>query len=44
MKMIRHHDEFMKLISAFVAVDEDPSDQYLRNFLHSKQFASLRSA
>ena len=44
MKMIRHHDKFMKLISPFVATDENASNQYLGNFLNSEQFASLPSA
>ena len=36
MKMIRHHNKFMKLVSAFVAADEDPSNQDFCNFRHSE--------
>jgi len=36
MKMIRHHNKFMKLGSAFVAADEYPSNQDFCNFRHSE--------
>jgi len=34
MKMIWHHNKLMKLVSALVTADEDPSNQDFRNFLH----------
>ena len=43
MKMIRHYDKFMKLISCFVTTGENALNQDFRHLRHSEQLAPFPS-
>jgi len=41
MEMVRHYDEFVKQICAFIATSKNSLDQQFRGVWHSEKFTSL---